>query len=148
MEVRTSNSIKSPPSIRVEMSKNLLYILGFRSDQTVETFSNSSKVVESTFTPNIHALQPSHFIVCCNIVEDSMLGGQHVQVLKYFASTVKDKSMKSIDIEFRNNDFVKLNRKQFDRIQIRIANITGETVECKEDVATRMQLLFVNTNSK
>ena len=148
MEVRTSNSIKSPPSIRVEMSKNLLYILGFRSDQTVETFSNSSKVVESTFTPNIHALQPSHFIVCCNIVEDSILGGQHVQVLKYFASTAKDKSMKSIDIEFRNNDFVKLNRKQFDRIQIRIANITGETVECKEDVATRMQLLFVNTNSK
>ena len=58
------------------------------------------------------------------------------------------KSMKNIDIEFKNNDFVKLNRKQFDRIQIRIANITGETVECKEDVPTRMQLLFVNTNSK
>ena len=147
-KVRRYNSIKTPPSITVEMSKNLLHVLGFRPDQTVETFSNSSKVVESTFTPNIHALQPSHFIVCCNIVEDSILGGQHVQVLKYFASAPKDKSMKNIDIEFKNNDFVKLNRKQFDRIQIRIANITGETVECKEDVPTRMQLLFVNTNSK
>ena len=148
MEGRTPNSIQTPPSITVEMSKNLLYILGFQPDQTVETFSNSSKVVESTFTPNIHALQPTHFIVCCNIVEDSLLGGQHVQVLKYFASTAKDNSMKNIDIEFKNNDFVKLDRKQFDRIQVRIANITGETVQCKEDVATRMQLLFVNTNSK
>ena len=111
-----TNSIKSPPSITVEMSKNLLYILGFQPDQTVETFSNSSKVLESTFTPNIYALQPSHFIVCCNIVGDSILGGQHVQVLKYFPNTVKDKSLKIVDVDFKNNDFVKLEQKHFDRI--------------------------------
>ena len=145
---RMTNSIKSPPSITVEMSKNLLYILGFQPDQTVETFSNSSKVLESTFTPNIYALQPSHFIVCCDIVGDSILGGQHVQVLKYFPNTVKDKSLKIVDVDFKNNDFVKLEQKHFDRIQIRIADITGATMECKDDIPTRLQLLFVNTNSQ
>ena len=53
-----------------------------------------------------------------------------------------------MDQEFANNDFVKLNLKNFDRIHIRIADISGKTIECDPDIPTRMQLLFVITNSQ
>ncbi len=53
-----------------------------------------------------------------------------------------------VDQEFANNDFLKLNLKNFDRIKIRIADISGKTIECDPDIPTRMQLIFVNTNSQ
>ena len=97
---------------------------------------------------NSHALLLSHFIVCCDLIESSLLGGQSVQILKYFPLDKNRHKQKMIDIDFNNNDYIKLKSKNFDRIHIRILSITGEPVKCKADVATRMQLLFVNVNSQ
>ena len=87
----------------------------------------------------------NHFIICCNVCEENVLSSSPVQILKYFPCYKKDRS--SFDIDFSNNDFVKLNCKSFDKIQIKIADLTGRTVKPLSHHSTRLQILFVNTNS-
>ena len=93
----------------------------------------------------MHAVRPLHYLVCCDIVEDSILGGQHVQVLKYFSNDYS--SSPAVDKHFSNNDFVTMTFKNFDRIRIRISDLSGETIRSVPDIPTRLQLLFLNTNS-
>lgn len=138
--------LKDTQEINVEISGNLQLILGIRVEGDIKMTRDS--VIKASNKMNIHALLPSHFIVCCDLVESSLLGGQSVQILKYFPLDKNSHGQKMIDIDFNNNDYIKLESKNFDRIHIRILSITGEPVKCKADVATRMQLLFVNVNSQ
>ena len=146
--IRCSSSFRTAKygeSFKVEISNDLLQILGLRSDQAETVFLPPITTLTSSHNANVFALHPHHFIICCDLVEESILGGQHVQVLKYFPKKLtKDRI---VDQEFANNDFLKLNLKNFDRIKIRIADISGKTIECDPDIPTRMQLIFVNTNS-
>ena len=134
--------------IDIEISRNLQHILGFRYSVSNIIKMKKDTEIKSFYKPNIYALIPSHFIVCCDLVESSLLGGQSVQILKYFPLDKTRHTQKMIDIDFNNNDYVGLENKMFDRIHIRILSITGEPVKCNENVPTRMQLLFVNTNSQ
>ena len=134
--------------IDVEISRNLQHILGLRYGVSDIIKMKKDTEIKSFYKPNIYALIPSHFIVCCDLVESSLLGGQSVQILKYFPLDKTRHTQKMIDIDFNNNDYVKLERKKFDRIHVRILSITGEPVKCNENVPTRMQLLFLNTNSQ
>ena len=130
----------------MEISGNLQLILGIELKGHIKM--NRESVIKAYNKMNIHALLPSHFIVCCDLVESSLLGGQSVQILKYFTLDNNRQKQKMISIDFNNNDYIKLESKNFDRIHIRILSITGDPVKCKADVATRMQLLFVNVNSQ
>ncbi len=122
--------------MEVEFSKDLIQMLGLGSDQ-MKTIFTKSITLTGPYQANIFALHPHQFIVCCDLVEESILGGHHVQVLKYFPK--KHTTDNRVDWEFTNNDFVKLNLKNFDRIHIRIADISGKTIECDPDIPTRMQ---------
>jgi len=53
-----------------------------------------------------------------------------------------------VDKELTNNVFLKLNLKNLDRVKIRMEDISGNTNKCHPDIPTRMQLIFVNTNSQ
>ena len=119
----------------------------------VEKFSKKSLITSSFNFASLFRISFSSIlklslinIVCCDLVEESILGGQHVQVLKYFPK--KRTTENRVDWEFNNNDFVKLNLKNFDQILNRIADISGKTIECNPVTPTRMQLMFVNTNSQ
>lgn len=127
----------------VVMSDNLKSILGYSSQHHSWQMGKSYRAED---TPDIDRLQAKHFLICCDLVEPSILGGNHVQILKYFPYQHSPKSS-VIDFNFFNNDYVKLDLRHFDRIEIRIADITGETVQCNPDFPTRCQLLFVNTNT-
>ena len=132
-------------TFNVQFSDDLKNILGFDRNEFTISRDQPSGII-APYKLNIFALNPRHFIVCCDLVEESLLGGQRVQVLKYFPKKISQDS--TVDVEFINNDYVKLNLKNFDRIRIRIADITGKTVMCSPDIPTRMQLLFVNVNSQ
>ena len=132
-------------SFEVEFSHDLAAILGFDKSQQKYVCSDLFPEIISMYKANIYALYPLHYIVCCNLVEESLLGGERVQVLKYFPRKLTKNT--AIDLTFAHNDYIKLNVKNFDRINIRIADLTGRTIQCDPDIPTRMQLLFVNTNS-
>ena len=125
---------------RIQFSHDLSNILGIGN---VPISMDRKRPFFAYRKVNMLANQPNHFIVCCNIVDESVLGGNPVQILKYFPRD----SQSNFDIEFTNNDFVKLNCKSFDRIQIRIADLTGRTLQTLSQHSTRMQILFINTNS-
>ena len=130
-------------SIQVTFSTNLKKILGL--DRSHLIFSPVSMYTSSR-KPDVFALNPHHFIVCCDLVEESILGGQLVQILKYFPRTSKTKS---VDVEFAINDYLKLNLKNFDRIRIRLTDLSGNTINNDDgDTPTRLQLLFVNMNNQ
>ena len=132
-------------SFDVEFTHDMAQILGLHSSQTKLIVSHQSPSVISKYKGNISALDPLHFIVCCNLVEESILGGQRVKVLKYFPR--QHSVTNAVDQSFAHNNYVKLNEKNFDRITIRIADLTGKTIQCDPSIPTRLQLLFVNTNS-
>ena len=130
-------------SITINFSRDFVKLLGLEDARI--TFSTSHRVVVGKYNANMHAVQPLHYLVCCDIVEDSILGGQHVQVLKYFSNDYS--SSPAVDKHFSNNDFVTMTFKNFDRIRIRISDLSGETIRSVPDIPTRLQLLFLNTNS-
>ena len=144
------NTGKYGEVFQVEFSNDLKTVLGLDNNhyQIIKSLSLddiSISLIKSTYKVNVYALHPHHFIVCCDLVEESILGGERVQVLKYFPRKLSNDSV--VDLEFSNNDYLKLNLKNFDRIRIRIADISGKTVLCDPSIPTRMQLLFVNTNN-
>ena len=143
------SSLNSPfpnsDKLQVTFGEDLVKILGLSAVHSNVTFTQEKLHLESDTRANITAAQPLHFIVCCDIVDESILAGQRVQVLKYFPRKLSNDLV--IDQEFSNNDFVKLSLKTFDRIHIRIADLSGKTIKCEPGTATRMQLLFINTNS-
>ena len=135
---RRSSLMKS-----VLFSKNLAKIFNLPSDYSPSHFQQSS-VLKSKVT--LTQLIPQHFIICCDMVEHSILGGQQVQVLRLVNKTTN--SGKFNEYEFYNNDYVKLGLKEFDKIRIRILTVGGTMLKCDPTLPTRLQLLFVNTNSR
>ena len=134
------------PQLGVRFSNDLINVLGM--DQQYSDFTISDYLIERVIGHrkiDLLANYPNHFIVCCDICDETVLSGSPVIILKYFPHETKD--LTSFDIEFTNNYFVKLNSKSFDRIKIRIADLAGRTIESLSHHSTRLQLLFVNTNS-
>ena len=143
--IKFGDKCKENYTIRLEMSRNLMRILGFQQQSVI--FTDKKRMLTSTHMANIDAVQPESFFVCCNIVEHSAACGQMQQVLQFFRTP--NKVGKTIYYEFPSNLLVKLDRKQFDRIQIQIRDGNGRILECTEgNVGTRLQLSFVNVNKK
>ena len=127
----------------VALSDDLVNVLGL--DHKYTNFIMKDKSIMGYRKINMTANYPNHFIVCCDICDDTVLSGTPVQILKYFPREKNDES--KFDIEFSNNDFVKLNMKSFDRVRFRIADLSGKTIVSVSHLPTRLQILFVNTNS-
>ena len=129
----------------VTFSENLSKVLGLK--QTTYTIDSGDKnqVISSDYKSNISSLHPFHFIICCDIVEESILSGEQVQVLKYFPR--KELGVSAVDYTFNHNEWKKLSLKHFDRIHIRIVDLKGNTISCDPSIPTRIQLLFINANS-
>ena len=130
--------------IHATFSEHIMKILGLTKTHVV--FTPSKKSIVADIKPDIFATHPIHFIVSCDLVEESILAGERVQVLKYFSRKPSGESV--IDQQFSNNDFLTLSLKNFDRIHIRISDLSGKTIQSDPDTPTRMQLLFLNTNTR
>ena len=128
-------------SLNIKFSTDLSNILGIE-EKNITLSENTSIIGDRKIDLTVN--YPNHYIVTCNICEESVLSGAPVQILKYFP---REKNQR-YDIEFTNNDFVKLNSKTFDRIKIRITDLRGETITSLSKQSTKMQMLFVNINSK
>ena len=126
----------------VIFSKNLTKILQLPSDYTASHFD---KYIMLFSKYDLSALVPQHFIICCDMVEHSILGGQQVQVLKIVSK--KENKKNYFEYESYNNDYVKLGLNEFEKIRIKIMTVAGDVLKCDPTLQTRLQLLFVNTNS-
>ena len=138
-------------ALTLHLSNNLCHLLGFSMRENGVNdflFDKVDKTFKSSFNANIFSLQPRQFVVCADFVEHSALGGEQVQMLKYFVVPEMEQKNKRLDVDFNMNAYVKLSNKNFDRIHIRILSAAdGQLVKSNPHSPTLLQLLFVNTNS-
>ena len=80
-----------------------------------------TNIRESTFSPNIFMLIPTNFIIMCNIVSNSMIGGTTARILKIISSNFQPHH-NIIRFSFYQDELVALDIKEFSSIQIRIVN--------------------------
>ena len=157
------------PPLQLQLSNNLCHLLGFpMGEDGTNTFIFDNKrneyqdklddillfrmhqttLHQSSFSANIFSLQPKQFVVCADFVEHSALGGQQVQMLKYFAAPEMEHNNRRLDVDFNNNTYVKLSKKNFDRIHIRILSAAdGRLLKSNSSSPSLLQLLFVNTGT-
>ena len=150
----TSNGVKfylqnllDKEEVHLHLGPYLAHLLGFNSyigeKQSHKFVSEESKSWESSYTPNIHALLPKNLVVCCDIVDNTIFSGQFVKLLR-LVNTPLGLSSDIISFDFLQNELYELEVKEFGRIHIRIADVTGEIVRCDPTIPTRLQITFVN----
>lgn len=129
-------------------SDNMKKFLKLSSTYTNDYFLNNSRL-KSEEAIDMKILIPQQFIVCCNMIEYSIFGGQQLQVLKLLSNETQGKENKGnlFHYECYNNEFIKIGLKEFDKISMKIMTIGGLTLKCDSSTPTRLQLLFVNTNT-
>ena len=127
----------------VVFSKNFAKILNIPSSYITNHFEKNVVLLSNV---DLTVLVPQHFIICCDMVEHSILGGQQVQVLKLVSKKPNKKNY--CEYEFYNNDYVKLGLKEFEKIQIKIMTVAGDLLKCDPTLQSRLQLIFVNTNNR
>lgn len=131
----------------VLFSKNMITFLKLPTSYTSDYFNNNSRLMSENAV-DMSVLIPQHFLLCCNMIEYSIVGGEKLQVLKLLSNENKVQKEESLfHYESYNNEFIKIGVKEFDKITIKIMNIGGTTIKCDSKAPTRLQLLFVNTNS-
>lgn len=126
----------------VEFSQNLQKI--FNLEPKIEiTEEKSVRISKEPMTLN--ALHPRHILVCCDIVENSIVGDKQLPVLKLVTLDKEDKPVLHFDFEY--NDYLQMKLKDFESIKIKLMNINGQPLQDDDSIPTRLQMVFINTNS-
>lgn len=139
---------KWPYSNKLTLSPNIAHMLGFQKyDISTKTefdlrFNESSTQV-ALYEPDLFLMHPRNLIIGCDVVCDTIFGGEHVKLLRLVTNPVNSSS-DVLTFDFLQNEYVELSVKEFKSIKIRIADVTGKTVKCVSDIPSRLQLLFVN----
>ena len=135
--------LQSGTVISITMSQDLAPILGFT--KPLEKF-HGFNLTEYDFHIAPHEPYipyPRNLIIGCDIVSDTIFGGEHVKLLRLVANPVNTSS-EILSFDFLQNEYVDLGVKNFDTIRIRIADVDGKTIKSLSDTPSRLQLMFVN----
>ena len=86
-------------------------------------------------------IYPKNLIIGCDVVDDTIFGGEHVKLLKMVTNT-EHSSNNILSFEFLQDEYVDLNVKEFKTIKIAIMDATGNPVKTDSSIPTRLQLMF------
>ena len=98
---------------------------------------------KSPYPVKIYGLIPKNLVVCCDIVDDTIFAGQYVKLIR-LVHIPHNSTSDMISFDFLQNEYVELGVKDFGRIKIRIADVSGGTVKCDSSIPSRLQLMFIN----
>ena len=136
----------SNPLRQLRFGPNLAHILGFRFTVAKEgqyLRFDEKREYSAPHEPNMFLLTPRNLVVCCNIVENTILGGENVKLLRLVTNNINITS-DILSFDFYQNEYAELDIKEFKDITIRITDVTGESVQSKSQIPTRLQLMFAN----
>ena len=129
------------------ISPHLAHILGFQkydgSEKEFEAKFNKTSTLVAPHEPDLFLYYPRNLIVCCDIVDDTIFGGEHVKLLRLVTNNIDTKA-DILSFDFLQNEYVELGVKEFKSIKIRIADVSGKNVKCDSDIPTSLQPMFVN----
>ena len=129
------------------LSPHLAHVLGFQkydgSGNEYKVKFNKTATQVAPHKPDLFLYHPRNLIVCCDIVDDTIFGGEHVKLLRLVTNNIDTKA-DILSFDFLQNEFVELGVKEFKSIKIRIADVSGKNVRCNSDIPTSLQIMFVN----
>lgn len=99
----------------------------------------------SSHTPDIFLKSPKDICVNCNLVTRTSVGNTSMKLLNYIP--IGDQINNSImSFTMNSNDYVKLQNKSFESIEIKLTNLKGEDLGCdqKNVIPTTINLMFVD----
>ena len=135
--------LQSKTVISISMSPDLAPILGFTKPfERFVGFNLSeydSKI--APYEPNLFATYPKNLIIGCDVVDNTIFGGEHVKLLRMVTNN-RHSISKILSFEFLQDEYVDLNVKEFKSIQIAIMDATGNIVKTDSSTPTRLQLTF------
>ena len=139
MKGRLKNGYKS----ELRLSKYLASILGFTSSpkqyQTLRFDQNPEYI--APHNPNLFLVYPKNLIVGCNIVDDTIFGGQNVKLLRLITNSDNLES-DILTFQFQQDEKVMLGIREFKSIHISIMDVTGSPVKSESNFPSRLQLMF------
>ena len=98
--------------------------------------------LEAYYATNIHAYTPKSFIVTCDIVDQTVFGGECLKLLRLITNKM-DRQGDTIHYDFLHDEYVNLGTHEFDKIKIRICDVTGNLLKVDyPEIETRIQLEF------
>ena len=120
--------------IKVYFNQYLCKILGFKDkDSSGFWFSERNKefhftkktyIYEAEYEPNEHAYTPKSLIVTSDVVEDTIFGGEHLKLLRLITNKL-ERIGDTIKYDFLHDEYVDLKTHEFERIKLRISDVTG-----------------------
>ena len=127
----------------LRLSKYLASILGFTSSpkqyQTLRFDQNPEYI--APHNPNLFLVYPKNLIVGCNIVDDTIFGGQNVKLLRLITNSDNLES-DILNFQFQQDEKVMLGIREFKSIHISIMDVTGSPVKSESNFPSRLQLMF------
>ena len=93
---------------------------------------------EANYAPNVHAYTPKSIIVTCDIVDDTIFGGERLKLLRLITNKM-ERIGDTIHYDFSHNEYVNLRTHEFERITIRISVVTGDVLKVDyAEIETRL----------
>ena len=143
VKIRCKSIIQSETFLEIEMSQDLASILGFI--KPLERFRiiklNEYQEKIAPYEADVFITYPKNLIIGCDVVDNTIFGGEYVKLLKMVTNT-EYSSSNILSFEFLQNEYVDLNVKEFKSIQIAIMDVTGNSVKTDSSTPTRLQLMF------
>ena len=143
VKISCISSLPTGTVISIMMSREMGPILGFtKGYERFDGFNLYERDFKiAPYEPNIFATYPKNLIIGCDVVDNTIFGGEHVKLLRMVTNSQHSTS-KILSFEFLQNEYVDLNVKEFKSIQIAIMDATGNIVKTDSSTPTRLQLTF------
>ena len=136
-------NIKRGHIVALRLSRYLACILGYTS--TPKTFQSLrfDENIEyiAPHNPNMFLTYPKNLIIGCDIVDDTIFGGQHVKLLRLVTNTTNLTS-DILTFDFQQDENVSLSIREFKSIHISILDATGNPVKSESNFGTKLQVQF------
>ena len=76
------------------------------------------------YEPNRHVYSPKSIIVTCDIVEDTIFGGERLKLLRLITNKL-ERIGDTIKYDFLHDEYVDLKTHEFERKKQRISDVSG-----------------------
>ena len=143
IKIKCNTWLQPETFLEITMSDELASILGYIVPTTKFTKIILQEYEESIslYEPNIFVMYPKNIVIGCDILDETIFGGEHVKLLK-MVTNIKHSTRNLLNFEFLQDEFIDLNVKQFKNIHINIMDATGNLVKTDNSTPTTLQLEF------
>ena len=143
VKISCDTTLQSETFLVILMSDDLASILGYSKPHNkfhgIKLYEYQDKI--APYESDVFVKYPKNLIIGCDVVDNTIFGGEHVKLLKMVTNTWHS-STNILNFEFLQDEYVDLNVREFKSIQIAILDATGNPVKTDSSIPTRLQLMF------